>query len=98
MPRTRKRTTGPGRPTAHIANTSHIDPSVVYTRAGVITASGVSATRLALLAAEGIKPNWFSLGRRQFVSGADFVAFMKRAAEHEAAKKAREAEIAAYGD
>ncbi|MEQ8846226.1 hypothetical protein [Botrimarina sp.] len=96
--KTLKRTKGPGRPTAHAANTSGIEPGVVYTRAGVIQASGISATRLALLAAEGIKPDWFNLGRRQYVQGSDFIAFMLAAAEHEAKKKAADAEIARYDD
>lgn len=86
------------RTTAHAAATTCIESGNLYTRQGFIKASGVSATRLAAAAAQGIKPKWLKVGRRLYVAGEDGIRFIRELAAQESAKADREKEIARFGD
>lgn len=88
----------PQKVTAHAAETSCVVPGVMYTKAGLIRASGLSSTRLAALAAAGITPDWIRVGRRLYVEGDEAIRLIKRAAAYEAERASREAEAAIYGD
>lgn len=71
----RKRTTS-----AAAANTSHVDPTCLYTYSGFIRCSGVSKSRIQDARRRGIELATLSVGKRLYVRGADGIAFIERLA------------------
>lgn len=67
--------------TAYAEETTHINPSCLYTYNGFIKASGIAKSRIREARLQGLKLETFPVGRRQFVQGAKGIDFIIKLAE-----------------
>lgn len=67
--------------TATTKSPDYLDPQRLYSRRGFIAAAGISQTRMREAAQQGIRPEWFSVGRRKFIEGDKAIAFVKALAQ-----------------
>jgi hypothetical protein len=56
---------------------SFIDPGRLYSRRGVITESGLSATRMREARQQGIELPWLTVGKRKFARGSDLISYIE---------------------
>jgi hypothetical protein len=66
---------------------SFIDPRCLFSRKGLIAASGISDTRRREARRKyGLEIPWIECGRRKFARGSDIIAFIEQLAACEAAE------------